>query len=173
MNYHTFKENDMLNGDGLRSVLWVSGCEAHCKNCFNPETWDFSSGEQFTADVMEQFIESARPDWISGITIVGGEPLHDNNIHEVKNIITEFKKRFPNKTVWLYTGYSWDEINKKSKTNEDAARKMTVHSLVDILVDGRYIDELKDESAKWKGSTNQRVIDVKESVKTGKVVLHS
>lgn len=171
MNYHTFKENDMLNGDGLRSVLWVSGCEAHCKNCFNPETWAFGSGELFTDEVKEEFINSASPNWISGITIVGGEPLHKNNIKSVSEIITEFKVKFPQKTVWLYSGFTWEEIMKNSDDEYEQLRKTLVRLWVDVLVDGLYVDELKDESAKWKGSSNQRVIDVKESVKCESVII--
>ena len=175
MNYHTFKENDMLNGDGLRSVLWVSGCEAKCKNCFNPETWPFESGQPFTEEVKEAFINSASPDYISGITIVGGEPLHERNINEVALLVDEFKKRFPNKTVWVYTGYTFEDILNESEKDSayEEMRRVFVRLYVDVLVDGRYVDELKDDGAKWKGSKNQRVIDVQKTlVADGQIIQH-
>lgn len=167
MNFHTFKENDMLNGDGLRSVLWVSGCEAKCRSCFNPETWSFESGEEFTTEIREQFINSAKPDYISGITIVGGEPLHKKNIGEVYNIVSEFKRRFPNKTVWLYTGFTWNEIFEElaneNPTVDEVQRANLVLNFVDVLVEGRYVDSLRDENLKWRGSSNQRVCDIKKT----------
>lgn len=165
MRYQAIKHDNMLNGDGLRSVLWVSGCDAHCKNCFNPETWDFDDGLIFDERIRNEFIESARPDYISGITIVGGEPLHEKNIGEVYNIVSEFKKRFPDKTIWLYTGFTWEEIFKDFKHNSysfyEIQRANLVFNFVDVLVDGPYIDSLKNEKLKWRGSSNQHVIDIK------------
>lgn len=164
MRYQAIKHDDMLNGDGLRSVLWVSGCEARCKNCFNPETWSFEDGDEFTAEVRDAFIDSAAPDYISGITIVGGEPLHHRNIGEVYNIVSEFKRRYPNKTVWIYTGFTWEEIFNGIEYEHDiykVRRANLVLGFTDVLVEGRYVDKLRDEKAKWRGSTNQRVVDIK------------
>lgn len=169
MRYHAIKNNDMLNGDGLRSVLWVSGCEAHCKNCFNPETWSFEGGDEFTTEIRDMFIDLAAPDYISGITIVGGEPLHERNIGEVYNIISEFKRRFPNKTVWLYTGFTWEEIfrdfENESHSMYEIRRANLILNFVDVLIEGRYIDRLRDEKLKWRGSSNQRVVDIKTTFK--------
>lgn len=165
MRYQAIKHDNMLNGDGLRSVLWVSGCEAHCKNCFNPETWSFDDGDEFTSEVREEFINSASPDYISGITILGGEPLHHKNIGEIYNIISEFKRRFPDKTVWLYTGFTWEEIfrdfENESHSMYEIKRANLILNFVDVLVEGRYVDKLHDEKLKWRGSSNQRVVDVK------------
>lgn len=167
MKYQAIKYDNMLNGDGLRSVLWVSGCERHCKNCFNPETWSFTDGKEFTESVREYFINSASPDYISGITILGGEPLHPKNIGEVYNIVSEFKSVFPNKTIWLYTGYRWEEIFKdfknESSSIEDVKRANLIFNFVDVLIDGEYIDEKRDTKLKWRGSSNQRVIDIKKT----------
>lgn len=168
MKYQAIKHENMLNGDGLRSVLWVSGCEAHCKGCFNPETWSFDDGEDFTEEVRESFVDSAGPDYISGITILGGEPLHEKNLSDVYKTLLLFKQQYPNKTVWLYTGFTWEQIF-KSVENEswsmyEARRANVVAELVDVLVDGRFVEELLDQKLKWRGSSNQRVIDVKKSL---------
>lgn len=160
MNYITITEQDMLNGDGIRVVLWVSGCELHCKNCHNPETWDEESGQLFTNQTLLELEKTINHDYISGITFSGGHPLEDYNIYEITYISKYLKEKYPSKTQWLYTGYVWDQV-----------KNLEIMQYLDVLVDGSYMDELRDISLKWRGSSNQRVIDVQASLKTGKVVL--
>jgi len=165
MRFHNITVDDMQNGDGLRVVLWLSGCSHHCKNCQNPITWDAKDGKKFDVVAKNELFEALSRDYISGITFSGGDPLHQANLWGVKKLIREIRRRFPNKTIWLYTGYTWREICENCKM-------LRLISLVDVLVEGRFIEELKDTNYHWAGSTNQRVIDVKESKKKGVVVLH-
>ena len=171
MNYHDIKKCDMLNGDGIRVSLWVSGCEHNCNQCQNPQTWDIDSGI------------TLKKGWISGITFSGGDPLNNNNLQEVLSIIEEIKQLSLNKTIWLYTGYAWEEIMKYEFGTEyikddnvgywncDALRQIIV-SKCDVLVDGRYEEEKRDITLRWRGSSNQRVIDIQQSIKGNKVVLY-
>lgn len=164
MNYHTIKYDDMLNGDGLRAVLFVSGCEHHCKNCQNPQTWDPNSGKQFTEKQLNDILEYLKNDYAAGLTITGGDPLHPLNVREVYNICKAVKKAFPHKTIWLYTGYTYDEIIKKtfnSITDITNIASVLVDRYVDVLVDGKYIESLADTQYHWAGSTNQKVIRLK------------
>ena len=162
MNYHNITHDDMLNGDGLRVVLWVSGCEHHCKNCQNPETHDPNSGIPFDVEAGLEIAWSAMEEHCSGLTLSGGDPLHPCNITDVTILCRDFKDAFPNKTIWLYTGYKYEDV-----------KHLEVMKYIDVLVDGRYIEELADVKYKWAGSTNQRVIDVPKSLELGEVVLHS
>ena len=161
MRYHNITKDDMLNGDGLRVVLWVSGCTHKCKNCQNPITWDICGGLEFDEAAESELISALAKPYISGITFSGGDPLHPENRKEVARLIRMVKEKFPQKNIWLYTGFSWEEIK-----DEDYI------PLIDILVDGKFIDELKDVKLHWVGSSNQRVIDVKKTLASGEIVLH-
>lgn len=151
----------MLNGDGLRVVLWVAGCEHHCPGCQNPVTWDAEDGLSFDEGAKAELFEILQRDYISGITFSGGDPLHPANVREVTVLAAEIKEKFPEKTIWLYTGEEWENIS----TEE-------IIQYLDVLVDGPFVEELKDVKLLWKGSRNQRVIDVQRSLKEKRVVLH-
>ena len=165
MRYHNITHDDMQNGDGLRVVLWLSGCNHHCDNCQNPLTWDAKDGLKFGVLAKQEIFEALSKDYISGITFSGGDPLHEANRWGVTKLIREIKQKFPDKTVWLYTGYTWREIR------DSYTLSRTVRN-VDVLVEGRYVENLKDVNYHWAGSKNQLVIDVQESIKKGAVVLH-
>lgn len=181
MNYHNITHDDMNNGDGLRVVLWLSGCSHHCKNCQNPQTWNPSSGILFDEEAKNEIFKELSKDYISGITFSGGDPLHENNLKEVLNLIKEIRNKFLQKTIWLYTGYSWDDIWQESniiidnhtlKVYEDYKKRQNIISLCDVLIDGEYIDEQRDITLKWRGSKNQRVINIPETLKQNKVILY-
>ena len=161
MNYHNITRDDMLNGDGLRVVLWVSGCGHHCKGCQNPVTWDPQDGVLFDEAAREELYDQLSKNYISGITFSGGDPLFPANEPEITSLADEIRKRFPEKTIWLYTGYLWEDIQDREIVKN-----------LDVLVDGRYVEELRNTQLHWKGSSNQRVIDVQASLKKGSVVLH-
>ena len=149
MNYNTIKQLDIANGPGCRVSLFVQGCEFNCPGCFNSVAKDFSGGKPFTDQTVETLLELAAPDHISGLSILGGEPLHPRNRSEVLSLVRKFKDKYPKKTVWIWTGYLWNEV------------KDDLHgSGVDVLVDGRFVEELKDLRLKYRGSSNQRVINV-------------
>lgn len=160
MRYHNITKDDMLNGDGLRVVLWVSGCEHKCPHCQNPITWDINEGLIFDESAKQEIFNELDKDYISGITLSGGDPLHAQNRREIGDLIKEIKEKYPNKTIWLYTGYEWADI-----------KNLPFIPLIDVIVDGRFIESLKDVNLPWKGSSNQKVIDVKKSVEVGKIVL--
>ncbi len=161
MHYHNITADDMLNGDGLRTVLWVAGCSHGCKNCQNPITWDPYGGIPFDAEAeRELFLNLSKP-YISGITFSGGDPLHPLNRCEVTRLALKARRLFPNKTVWLYSGYSWEEV-----------KALEIMKYVHVFVDGRYIDEKRDVQLHWRGSSNQRVIDVPKSLLAGRAVLY-
>lgn len=166
MNYHNITKYDMLNGDGLRVVLWLSGCRHHCKGCQNPETWDPNSGIIFDKDALEEIVEELKKDYISGITFSGGDPLYYKHRMELLFLLDYIKHLFPEKTIWMYTGYSWEQIKKSNDL-------ISIMEYVDVLVDGRFIQELSEDNVKmhWVGSSNQRVINVKETLKKGEIVL--
>lgn len=160
MNYHDITKCDMLNGSGLRTVLWVSGCEQHCPNCQNPQTHPKDSGILFDETAEEELFQSLEPDYVSGLTITGGHPLEEYNYSEVLRLSKKFKQLFPHKTLWVYTGYKWEDI-----------KELEIMKYVDVLCDGKYIEQLKDNNLHWVGSSNQRVIDVKKSLEIGRIVL--
>lgn len=162
MRYHNITKDDMLNGDGLRTVLWVAGCSHGCKNCHNPITWDICGGIPFDEAAKKELFEALEPDYISGITFSGGDPLHMQNRGEVGELIKEVREKYPNKTIWVYTGYTWDDV-----------KDLPYLQYVDVLVDGPFVEELKDVTLHWKGSANQRVIDVKKTLESGTIVLHA
>ena len=159
MRYHNITHDDMLNGDGLRVVLWVSGCEHKCYNCHNKITWDINNGLIFDDNAKEEIFRQLEKDYIKGITFSGGDPLHKQNRTEVFNLVKEIKTKFPKKDIWLYTGYTWEEIN-----------DLDIIDYIDVLVDGKYIEELSNPDLEWRGSSNQRVIDVKKTLIEDKVI---
>ena len=152
----------MLNGDGLRVVLWVAGCNHCCKGCHNPVTWDPNGGLEFDDASKKEIFDELEKSYISGITFSGGGPFHIRNGYEMTELAKEIKEKFPKKTVWLYTGALWEET-----------KRMELINYVDVLVDGEFECDKKDANLHWKGSSNQRVIDVKETLKTGNIVLHA
>ena len=154
----------MLNGDGLRVTCWVSGCSIRCFNCYNPQTWDFNSGIPFTDDTMQEILYDLSKPYIKGLTLSGGHPLDPHNAPEVLKIVKRVKMVFPNKDIWIYTGYVWEDIIKDDTLKEILKR-------TDVLVDGAYVDELRDISLPFRGSSNQRIIDVQESLKQNQVIL--
>lgn len=164
MNYHNIKTDDMLNGDGLRVTCWVSGCSIGCFNCYNPQTWDFHSGIPFTENTMQEILYDLSKPYIKGLTLSGGHPLDPINAPEVLKIVKRVKMVFPNKDIWIYSGYVWEDIIKDDILKEILKR-------TDVLVDGAYIDELRDISLPFRGSSNQRIIDVQESLKQNQVIL--
>ena len=161
MKYHNITKEDMLNGDGLRVVLWVSGCEHACEGCQNPITWDPEDGLIFDKAAENELYEELEKDYISGITFTGGDPLYPSNREGITELTKKVKERFPQKSVWLYTGYLWEEVC-----------DLPVIKNIDVIVDGRFILEQLDNTLYWKGSKNQRVIDVKQTLAQGTVVLH-
>lgn len=160
MNYHNITHDDMLNGFGLRVVLWVSGCNHDCPHCHNPQTHDVNSGISFDDKAMKEIEQELQKDYIDGITFSGGDPLHPDNRDVIYNIIVHIKKKFPSKTIWLYTGYTWEHIS-----------NLPLIKYIDVLVDGNFLIKLKDENLHWKGSSNQRVINVQKSLLLNKVIL--
>ena len=166
MNYHNITYPDMNNGAGLRVVLWLSGCSHHCAKCQNPQTWNPNSGILFDNKAHDELFEALSHDYISGITFSGGDPLNEANLYEVYNLINDIKTFFPNKTIWMYTGYTFDEIFEGT----NSLRKQIVQKC-DILVDGKYIDSLKDVNYPWAGSINQRIIDISQTIKEGVIRL--
>lgn len=152
MRYHNITKDDMLNGDGLRVVLWVAGCEHHCKGCQNPVTWDINSGIPFDDSAKSELFDQLDKPYISGLTLSGGDPLHPTNRTDIFNLIYEVKTKYPDKTIWLYTGYLWEDI-------KDIP---TISKFIDVVCDGRFIQALKDNTIPWVGSSNQRVIKLKE-----------
>lgn len=168
MRYGNIKYCDVADGEGVRTSLFVSGCTHHCKGCFQPETWDFSFGEEFTDDVAQRIFESVEPAYVDGITVLGGEPLEPLNQGPVADFLQEFKRRFPDKTVWVYTGDTYESLVDPAspRRTQDTDRLL---ALVDVLVDGPFVEELKDISARFCGSSNQRLIDLNATRASGKV----
>lgn len=161
MRYHDITKDDMKNGDGLRMVLWVAGCSHNCRECHNPVTWDIRGGLPFDEAAKAELFEGLEKPYISGVTLSGGDPLHPENREDMGRLIDEICDKFPNKTIWLYTGYLWEAIS-----NLPYIRK------IDVVVDGEFVVELKNPKLHWKGSSNQRVIDVQRSLLADQVVLH-
>lgn len=162
MRYNTIKQLDIANGPGCRVSLFVQGCDFNCPGCFNTVAKDFSGGTEFTAQTRDAILTLAEPTHISGLSILGGEPLHPRNREDVLELIRQFKYKYPEKTVWLWTGYLFEDVF------EDL-----VNSKVDVVVDGLFKEELKDLRLKYRGSSNQRVIDFKETLRTGDIILYA
>lgn len=177
MRYSSIRNLDISNGEGVGVSLFVQGCDRHCFNCFNPDTWDFNGGKEWTEEIKNKFIRLIDRPYINRISVLGGEPLAEQNIDEVLSLIKEIRISFPEKTIWLYTGYSYSEIFRGqssclSQKGLNNFKRREIIKQCDVLVDGEYIDEQKDLSLKFRGSKNQRVIDVKQSLAQSKVVLY-
>lgn len=173
MNYHKIEKTSIANGTGIRVVLWVSGCSLHCKGCHNPETWSLNSGKLFDEDAKKELFEALDKPYIQGITFSGGHPLEYENLNEIYELIIEIKDKYPNKDIWLYTGYHFEDIINSPLRDINTTLRRRIVEMCDVVVDGKYVDELRDITLKWRGSSNQRVIDVKESLKNNKIVLYN
>lgn len=163
MNYASIKYCDIANGKGVRTVLFVSGCRNHCKGCFQPDTWNFNFGELFTEEIEEEILKSLEPSYIQGLTLLGGDPFEEENQKVLLPFVRKVKKLYPNKDIWAYTGYILEKdfiIGGRKNTNET----LELLSLIDVLVDGPFILDLKDITLKFKGSSNQRVINLNKSI---------
>ena len=173
MNYATIKWCDIANGEGVRISLFVSGCTHHCKNCFNAVAWDFSYGEAFDEAVQEKILKELDSDYIAGLSLLGGEPLEPQNQEALFPFIKKVKELYPNKTIWCYTGCVLDEKAKKLKEkHKNTPHTKELLSLFDVVVDGPFVEELKDIRLKFRGSSNQRVIDIRKTLEKGKIVLY-
>lgn len=169
MNYCNIKKFDIADGIGVRVTLFVSGCTHHCEGCFQPETWNFDYGELFTKDVENEIIEALKPDYIDGLTLLGGEPFEPQNQKALLPFLKKVKNIYPKKTIWAYSGYTFEELTNNSRAKCEYTDEIL--SLIDVLVDGEFKIDLKNISLKFRGSSNQRVIDVKETLKKGEIVL--
>lgn len=160
MRYHKIRKMDISNGPGVRVSIFMQGCSFHCKNCFNPETHDFMGGKEFTEDTIEHVLTLCEKETIQGLSILGGEPMHPKNIEGTTKLAKAFKEKFPNKTIWIWSGFLFDQDLKDKE----------ILKYIDVLVDGQYIDHLRNLKLKYCGSSNQRVIDVPRSLKEDKVI---
>ena len=162
MRYNTIRKMDISNGPGVRVSIFMQGCHFHCKGCFNPETWDFDGGKEFNDGVINHIIDLCSNDIISGLSILGGEPLNPKNIEGTTRLAKYFKEKLPDKTIWLWSGYSFDEY----------AKDKEIINYIDVMIDGQFKIDLSSPLLKYKGSSNQRVIDIKKSIKNNKVILY-
>ena len=177
MRFASMRNLDISNGEGVGVSLFVQGCDRHCFNCFNSETWGFNGGKEWTEKTKNKFMELIDRPYIKRVSFLGGEPLAERNLDEVLSLIKEIRISFPEKTIWLYTGYSYSEIfqGQSSCLSQEGLnnfKRREIIKLCDVVVDGEYIDEQKDITLKWRGSKNQRCIDVKQSLAQNKVVLY-
>ena len=161
MHYNKIRKMDIANGPGIRVSIFMQGCTFKCKECFNPETHDFDGGEEFNDKVIEKVLTLAKEEHIAGLSILGGEPLHPQNIEGTIKLAKKFKEIYPKKSIWIWTGFNYEDVCNKE-----------IFDYIDVLVDGRYQDELHDFRLKWRGSANQRVIDIKKSLKNNKIELY-
>ena len=170
MNYADIKQYDVANGLGVRVSVFVSGCTHHCKNCFNPEAWDFDYGKPFTQVEIQRILDYLKPSYVAGLSILGGEPFEKTNQEELVPLLKQVKERYPEKDIWCYSGYLFDsQILGQMCQESETTQKML--SDIDGLVDGRFVEEKKNLKLRFRGSENQRIIDVKKSLETGRVVL--
>ena len=160
MRYNLIRKMDIADGPGVRVSIFMQGCQFHCKNCFNPETWDFNGGKEFNDEVIEKVLQLCKKDHIKGLSILGGEPMNPVNREGTTKLAKKFKENFPDKNLWMWTGFKYEDLKDEE-----------VFKYVDVLVDGQYKDELHDPTLKWKGSANQRVIDIKKSRETTEIVI--
>lgn len=171
MNYMEIKKYDIANGPGVRTSLFVSGCTHHCKECFNPESWDFKAGKEFTEEVIAEIIESLKPDYIKGLTLLGGEPFEPANQEALLPLVKKVKELYPNKSIWAFSGYLFDkQIMDVMAKKYDFTKEFVKY--IDVLVDGEFHIEEKDLSIVYRGSRNQRIIDVQKSLAKNSLVLH-
>lgn len=174
MNYHNITYPDMNNGDGLRVVLWLSGCTHKCFKCQNPQTWNPQSGILFDIQAKQEILDELGNEYISGITLSGGDPLHPNNVNGVLSLLCNIRELYgDSKTVWLYTGFTLEQLflHHDKNTSETESVRMEIVKMCDVIVDGQYIDALRDVTLKWRGSSNQRVIDMRNTLERGEIVL--
>lgn len=177
MNYAQIRSMDISNGEGIGVSLFVQGCDFHCKNCFNSGTWEFSKGQEWNDKTKNQFLKLIETPFIQRVSILGGEPLHPKNVQNVLKIVDEIRVSYPTKNIWLYTGYTWEQIMHPVITdiNSEQLKMLQMRkelvSKCNVLIDGRYVDELRDISLHWRGSSNQRVINVQETLKQKQIVL--
>lgn len=178
MRFASMRNLDISNGEGVGVSLFVQGCDRHCFNCFNPDTWDFNGGKEWTEETKNKFIKLIDRPYINRISVLGGEPLAEQNLDEVLKLVQEIRISFPEKTIWIYTGYKLSEIVKQEQYEKVSgisdvwSKRCDIIQLVNVLVDGEYIDEQKDLTLRWRGSKNQNVIDVKQSLAQNKMVLY-
>ena len=171
MNYGEIKKNDIANGLGVRTTLFVSGCTHHCKGCFQPQTWDFSFGKPYTKEVEDGIIASLSPYYIAGLTLLGGEPMEPANQAVLLQLLRRIRAEMPSKNVWCYSGYTFEELTGKTPSRARCGHTDEMLSLIDVLVDGEFKEELKDIRLRFRGSSNQRVIDVGKTLASGEIVL--
>lgn len=170
MNYATIKKTDVANGPGVRVSLFVSGCTHYCKGCFNSEAWDFQYGQPYTPDTTQEILDALAPSYIRGLSVLGGEPLEPANRDTVWELLRKVKETYPEKTIWLYSGYEYEKDLLRWEAESDAA-VTGILSLIDVLVDGEFVEEKKNLRLSFRGSENQRLIDVKKTREQGQVVL--
>lgn len=171
MNYAAIKYNVIEDGEGCRTALFVSGCRHHCKNCFQPQTWNFDFGNEFTSETENTIINSLSPNHIAGLTVLGGEPFEPENQPRLNDLIIKVRNAYPNKTIWMYSGYTFEELNNPDKHCHVASITENILKNIDVLVDGEFIEDLKDITLPFRGSSNQRIILTKESMANNKIVL--
>ena len=183
IHYASIRNLDISNGEGVGVALFVQGCHFHCYNCFNTETWDFNGGKEWTQDTEDKLIELASRPYIKRLSILGGEPLADENLDGVLHLVNRFRLSFPNKSIWIYSGYIFSELfmyDEKIKRCPNYLRKdvmeiyqkrQQIISKCDVMVDGKYIDSQRDTSLRWRGSKNQDVINIQQSLQKGEIVL--
>ncbi len=170
MHYGQIKYLDVANGIGVRTTLFVSGCTNHCKNCFQPETWDFCYGQEFTSATADAILESLRPAYVRGLTLLGGEPFEPENQRELVKLLRRVRAECPGKDVWAFTGFRLDDdLRRESHARCEVTDELL--SMIDVLVDGRYVDELRNLSLQFRGSSNQRLIDLNRTREAGKIIL--
>ena len=169
MNYGTIKFCDIANGIGIRTVLFVSGCTHHCKGCFQPETWDFDYGQPYTKETEQRILDSLAPSYIHGLTLLGGEPMEPDNQRALLSLLRRLKAEYPTKTVWCYSGYTYEELIGESRARCEVTSEMLL--LIDVLVDGEFVLGQKNISLRFRGSENQRIIDLPKTRDQGTVVL--
>lgn len=181
MRYAQIRELDISNGEGVGVALFTQGCpfNPHCKNCFNPDTWDFNGGKEWTQETEDKLIELASRPYIKRLSILGGEPLADKNLDGVLHLVNRFRLSFPNKSIWIYSGYTWNQVmypvitdDFNPSRDELLDKRKEIVKQCTVMVDGRYIDTQRNPSKKWAGSDNQRVIDIRKSLKQNKVILY-
>ena len=161
MRYSKIRKMDIANGEGVRVSIFFQGCAFHCDECFNPETWDFNGGLEFTDEVINHILDLASPNHISGLSILGGEPMHPKNIEGTTKLAKDFKEKYQDKTIWCWTGFKYEDIKDKE-----------VFNYIDVLIDGQFQKDKFDSTLKWRGSSNQRVIDIKKTKDKAKLVLY-